>query len=81
MAYNVAVTAHAECAGALTEALMRGGQTPAALVEAEATPAGRESAPQKIASSDGAGAQARLPTPGAQQADALVFLRRHLISQ
>jgi len=37
MAYNVAVSAHAECARALTQALMRGGEIPAALVEAEAT--------------------------------------------
>jgi hypothetical protein len=36
VAYNVAITAHAECAKALTEVLMRGGEMPAALVEAEA---------------------------------------------
>ena len=35
MAYSVAVTAHAECARALTEALIRGEAAPAALIEAE----------------------------------------------
>jgi hypothetical protein len=35
MAYNVAVTAHAECARALTEALMRGEPAPAERIEAE----------------------------------------------
>ena len=36
MAYNVAVTAHANCARALTEALMRGEVDSTALVESEA---------------------------------------------
>ncbi len=35
MAYIVAITAHAECARALTEALMRGEATPADMIEAE----------------------------------------------
>ncbi len=35
MAYNVAVTAHAECARALTEALLRDGVAPAEIIEAE----------------------------------------------
>ena len=35
MAYNVAVTTHAECARTLTEALIRGEAAPAELIEAE----------------------------------------------
>jgi hypothetical protein len=35
VAYNVAVTAHAECARTLTEALIRAEPAPAAMIEAE----------------------------------------------
>jgi hypothetical protein len=37
MAYNVAFAAHANCARALTEALMRGDEDTETLVEAEST--------------------------------------------
>jgi hypothetical protein len=37
MAYNVAFAAHANCARALTEALMRGDEDTEMLVEAEST--------------------------------------------
>ena len=63
MAYNVAFAAHANCARVLTEALMRGDEDTATLVEAEATARRQKEESRKSCTQRWRGRSARLTTP------------------
>ena len=63
MAYNVAFAAHANCARALTEALMRGDEDTETLVEAELRPAVRKKRHAKSCTQRWRGRSARLIEP------------------